>query len=90
MFVPTKVEGVPRFGVVRTGDVASTTAPEPVVEAAEMAVPLPLNMPVMLVLKVIAGVVVAVATVPASPLALTTLTEVTVPPPPAGIVSVTA
>ena len=47
-----------------------------------MAVPLPLSSPVMLVVSVMAGVVVAVATVPAKPLADTTETEVTVPPPP--------
>ena len=49
--------------------------------AAEIAVPLPLSRPVMLVVKVIAGVVVAVATVPANPLADTTDTLVTVPEP---------
>ena len=47
--------------------------------AALMAVPLPLSKPVMVVESVIAGVVVAVATVPASPLADTTDTDVTVP-----------
>jgi len=41
-----------------------------------------LSRPVMLVDKVIAGVVVAVATVPARPLADTTDTLVTVPPEP--------
>ena len=44
-----------------------------------MAVPLPLSKPVIVVVKVIAGVVVAVATVPAKPLADTTDTLVTVP-----------
>jgi hypothetical protein len=44
-----------------------------------MAVPLPFNIPVMLVEIVIAGVTVLVATVPVKPLALTTLVEVTVP-----------
>ncbi len=44
-----------------------------------MAVPLPLSKPVTVVLNVIAGVVVAVATVPARPLAETTDTLVTVP-----------
>ena len=47
--------------------------------AALIAVPLPLSKPVTVVDSVIAGVVVAVATVPASPLADTTDTEVTVP-----------
>ena len=46
-----------------------------------MAVPLPFRMPVIEVLSVIAGVVVAVATVPARPLAETTDTLVTVPVP---------
>ena len=44
-----------------------------------MAVPLPLSKPVIVVVKVMAGVVVAVATVPAKPLAETTDTLVTVP-----------
>ena len=47
--------------------------------AALIAVPLPFSTPVMVVESVIAGVVVAVATVPFSPLADTTDTEVTVP-----------
>lgn len=51
-----------------------------------MAVPLPLSKPVMDVLSVMAGVVVAVATVPAKPLAETTDTAVTVPP--AGVVQI--
>ncbi len=44
-----------------------------------MAVPLPLSTPVTLVVIVMAGVVVAVATVPANPLAEVTDTLVTVP-----------
>ena len=47
--------------------------------AALIAVPLPFSSPVMVVESVIAGVVVAVATVPANPLAETTDTDVTVP-----------
>ena len=47
--------------------------------AAEIAVPLPFRTPVMVVVSVIAGVVVAVATVPAKPLAEATEAEVTVP-----------
>ena len=47
--------------------------------AAEIAVPLPFSTPVMVVDKVMAGVEVAVATVPAKPLADTTETVVTVP-----------
>ena len=49
--------------------------------AAEIAVPLPLSKPVIVVVSVMAGVVVAVATVPAKPLADTTDTLVTVPVP---------
>ena len=44
--------------------------------------PLPYNMPEMLVVSVIAGVVVGFATVPAKPLADTTETVVTEPPEP--------
>ena len=59
--------------------------------AALIAVPLPLSKPVIDVVSVIAGVVVALATVPAKPLAETTLTVVTVPePPPLNSVSVPA
>jgi hypothetical protein len=50
--------------------------------AALIAVPLPFRTPVMLVESVMAGVVVALATVPANPLADTTETVVTVPDPP--------
>ena len=50
--------------------------------AALIAVPLPLIKPVTLVPSVIAGVVVAVATLPTKPFALVTLVDVTVPPPP--------
>ena len=49
--------------------------------AAEIAVPLPLSKPVIVVVSVMAGVVVAVATVPAKPLADTTETLVTEPEP---------
>ena len=48
-------------------------------DAADSAVPLPFTIPVTVVESVIAGVVVALATVPARPLADTTETEVTVP-----------
>jgi len=56
--------------------------------AAEIAVPLPFKSPVMLVVIVIAGVVVAVATLPPKPFAETMEAVVTVPepPPPAGAV----
>jgi hypothetical protein len=48
-----------------------------------MAVAFPLRTPVIDVVRVIAGVVVAFATVPARPFADTTETLVTVPVPPA-------
>ena len=44
-----------------------------------MAVPLPFKTPVIVVVSVMAGVVVAVATVPAKPFADTTDAEVTPP-----------
>lgn len=66
-------------GVTSVGEVANTTLPDPVVEAADMAVPFPDKMPVTVVEIVIAGVLVAVATLPANPLAETTETLVTVP-----------
>ncbi len=50
--------------------------------AALNAVPFPFTRPVTVVDSVIAGVVVAVATVPAKPLAETTEALVTVPEPP--------
>ena len=58
--------------------------------AAETAVPLPLRRPETDVDSVMAGVVVLVATVPAKPLAETTETLVTVPPPPVTAASVPA
>ena len=51
--------------------------------AAEIAVPLPFSSPVTVVDRVMAGVVVAVATVPARPFAETTETDWTVPDVPA-------
>jgi hypothetical protein len=51
-----------------------------VIALPEIAVPLPDNTPVAVVVSVIAGVVVGLATVPAKPFALTTETVVTVPP----------
>lgn len=53
--------------------------------AAEIAVPLPLSRPVTDVVRVIAGVLVLVATVPAKPFAVTTDADVTVPVPPATV-----
>jgi hypothetical protein len=50
-----------------------------VIELPVIAVPLPDKTPVIVVLSVIAGVEVDVATVPANPFALTTDTDVTVP-----------
>jgi len=80
-FVSVALVGVPRIGVTSVGEVASTTAPLPVVVAALMAVPLPERMPVIEVVRVIAGVEVEFATVPAKPFAVTTETSETVPPP---------
>jgi hypothetical protein len=82
--VSTTELGVSKAGVVREGLVASTTAPVPVVLAADTAVPLPSKIPLTVVLRVIAGVVVELATVPARPLAETTETLVTVPIPGSG------
>lgn len=69
--------------VAKVGAVDKTTVePEPVVVAALIAVPFPAKTgEFMEVVRVIAGVVVEVATEPVKPLALTTLTEVTVPDP---------
>ena len=64
---------------VRVGEADNTTLPVPVVGAADMAVPLPCKIPVTVVLNVMAGVDVGLATVPAKPLADTTDTDVTVP-----------
>jgi hypothetical protein len=71
---------------VRVGEADKTTVlPVPVVLAAEIAVPLPARTGLLIVVSiVIAGVVVAFATVPAKPLVDTTETVVTVPPVPDG------
>jgi hypothetical protein len=76
MLVPTKALGVPNAGVTSVGLVASTTAPEPVVEAAEIAVPSPCRIPVMVVVSVRAGVW-PPEELPAKPLAVATEMEVT-------------
>jgi hypothetical protein len=88
-FVRVRTDGVPRFGVMSVGDVASATVlPEPVVVAAAIAVPFPESTGAFIgVVRVIAGVEVALATVPAKPLVETTDTVVTVPPP-AGVAHV--
>ncbi len=49
--------------------------------AAEIAVEFPFNTPVIVVLRVTAGVEVGFATVPAKPFAETTETDVTLPVP---------
>jgi len=41
MFVPTKADGVPKFGVTNVGLVANTTPPDPVEAAVEPVPPLP-------------------------------------------------
>lgn len=81
MFVPTKVEGVPRLGAMRVGLFDSTIVPPlPVTVHPDKAVPFPCKHgELTVVVKVIAGVDVAVATVPARPLADTTDIVVTVP-----------
>lgn len=73
--------GVPRIGAIRVGPLFKTAVdPVPVVVAAEMAVALPARIGALIVvLIVMAGVVVALATVPANPLAVATETVVTVP-----------
>jgi len=48
--------------------------------AALIAVPLPLRSPVTVVVSVMSGVVLALATVPAKPFAVLTETNVTEPP----------
>ena len=82
-FVSVPADGVPILGVTSVADVASTTVlPEPVVVAAEIAVPLPARTGLLIdVVIVIAGVLVEFATEPAKPLAVTTDTSETVPPP---------
>jgi hypothetical protein len=70
----------PREGVVSVGDVANTTLPEPVVEAADIAVPLPCKIPVMVVDKVNEGVV-PPDEVPAKPFAVATEIVVIADPP---------
>lgn len=71
----------PNEGVTREGEVERTTVePEPVVVAAINAVPFPAKTAELIeVVRVMAGVVVAVATVPVNPFAETTDTDVTVP-----------
>ena len=85
VLVNTPDAGVPNAGVIRAGLVAKTTSPDPVVVAALIAVPLPFKTPVIVVVSVISGVVVELATVPVKPLAETTDTEVTVPVPPTDV-----
>lgn len=82
-FVSVPLAGVPRTGAISVGPLFKTTVePVPVVVAALMAVPLPARTGLlMLVVRVIAGVDVAVATVPAKPFAVTTDTLDTVPAP---------
>ncbi len=81
--VSVPLAGVPRMGATRVGPLFKTTVePVPVVVAALMAVPLPAKTAALIeVVSVIAGVLVAVATVPAKPFAVTTETLETVPDP---------
>jgi hypothetical protein len=87
-FVRVPLVGVPSAGVTNVAPVCKTTAPEPVVLAAETELPLPKSNPLMVVPIVIAGVEVAVATVPEKPFAVATETLVTVPVPVDEIVKV--
>jgi hypothetical protein len=75
-FVSVPLEGVPSAGVTSVGELLNTTVePDPVVVAAEIAVPLPARAGLLIeVVSVIAGVVVGLATVPANPFAVTTET----------------
>lgn len=52
IFVPTKADGVPSAGVTSVGLVASTTAPEPVEDANDVALPIEVTTPVRLALVV--------------------------------------
>lgn len=81
--VSVAADGVPRFGVTKVGELDSTTVePDPVVVPALIAVPFPAKTGLLIVVvNVIAGVDVALATVPAKPFADTTETSDTVPPP---------
>ena len=88
-FVSVPLAGVPRMGAISVGPLFNTTVePVPVVVAALIAVPLPAKTGELTdVVRVIAGVLVAVATVPANPLAVTTDTLETVPDPAAKYVA---
>lgn len=82
-FVSVAALGVPRFGVVSEGDVASTTVlPLPVVVAALIAVPFPASAGAFIVVvSVSVGAFALPSDVPASPFAVATATLETVPPP---------
>jgi hypothetical protein len=82
-FVRITEFGVPSVGVTKVGEVASTIVPPlPVTVHPDNAVPLPCRQgDVTVVESVIAGVVVAFATVPAMPFAETTDTVLTEPEP---------
>lgn len=82
-FVSVPLAGVPSAGAISVGPLFKTTVlPVPVTVAAISAVPLPASTALLIeVVSVIAGVLVAVATDPPNPFALTTLTSETVPPP---------
>lgn len=81
--VSVPLVGVPKIGVTKVGDVFRTTVlPVPVVVAELIAVPLPARAGALTVVdSVMFGVEVELATDPASPLALVTVTLETVPPP---------
>jgi hypothetical protein len=90
MLVPTKVDGVPKFGVVNVGEVERTTVlPLPVVVAAEIAVPFPASTGELIVVLNVRIGSVPPLDVPAKPFEDETPTVLTEPPPPPdGIVCV--
>lgn len=82
-FVSVPLDGVPSAGVTSVGELLNTTVePDPVVVAAEMAVPLPARTGLlMVVVSVSVGLAALPSDVPASPFAVATDTVDTVPPP---------
>ena len=82
-FVSVALVGVPSIGVTNVGEVArATVLPDPVVVAAEIAVPLPARTGLLIVVvSVSVGAPALPSEVPANPFAVATATVDTVPPP---------
>ena len=82
-FVSVPLEGVPSAGVTSVGELLNTTVePDPVVVAAEIAVPLPARTGELTdVVSVSVGALGLPSDVPAKPFAVATATVDTVPPP---------